>query len=358
MSCKSYTLVNSGSSVINFNYQRCDDALWEYQVELQPNERKKIWLLDNTFEISPYFSQSLVITEINNFPPSAPTPTPTLPVPTTTPTPTPTIAPTGTPVSTPTPTPTITPSSTPIPILLPNDVIFADNITKNIYRLTPSANTIQYLFQSINPSTILDITNTSNKIFINYDNGDVDEYSIISYPFSATYTTTYEFPSNIGVSLFALDNNFLLLGSDKIEKLNLSALTSTTLFSLPTDCVSVGSLLYYPTLDQYCINYYNTISGDDSISLFDSSGSTIASINLNLFTPPVFPDVDELLGIYTQDDMIYGVSYDMNIYEINFSSLSLLGPVQPINLESEKCVGTGVSVDFVSWTLPAPIFEY
>jgi len=351
MACKVYSLINSGTTTVNFNYQRCDDALWEYQIEIQPNETKKIWLLDGTFNISPFFSQNLVITESSDFPP-IPTPTPIPP------TATPTSTPTATPTETPTPTPTITPSPTPIPLLLPSDVIFADNITNSVYRYTSSANTIQYLFQVTNSNTILDITNTTDNIFINYDNGDIDEYSIIRYPFSATYTTTYSFPSNIGVSLFALDNNFLLIGSDTIDRLDLSALTATTLFSLSANCTSTGSLLYYPTLDEYCVNYYDTITGNDFISLFDNSGSTISTIDLSLFIPPLFPDADQILGMYTSNDTIYGISYDMNIYEINFSTLTLIGPVQPINLTSEKCIGTGVSVDYVSWIAPAPIFEY
>jgi hypothetical protein len=374
MACKFYSLFNSGTTEINFNYQRCEDALWEYQVELKPNENKKIWLLDGTFSIDSFFSKNLQYVEQTDFPPPppvtpsvTPTPNPTSPTPeptstpTTTPEPTPQPTPQPTPDATPTPTPTVTPSPTPIPVLLPNDIIFADNITNTIYGYTPSTNTIKSLFQVSNPNTILDIANTSNRIFINYDNGDIDEYSMVLNPFSVNYTTTYSFPSNIGVSLFALDNNFLLLGSDTIERLNLSALTSTTLFSLSgacENCTSTGSLLYYPDLDQYLINYYDTISQDIFISIFDNLGNIVSSIDLSLLAPNLYPEVDQILGVYTSDDIIYGISYNMNIYEINFSTLSLVGPVQPINFTSETCIGTGMSIDYVSWTLPAPIFEY
>ena len=37
MACSKYTLTNTGSTLVNFNYRRCDDALWQYQVELNPN---------------------------------------------------------------------------------------------------------------------------------------------------------------------------------------------------------------------------------------------------------------------------------------------------------------------------------
>ena len=46
MACSKYTLTNTGSTIVNFNYQRCDDAKWEYQVELTPNQTKNIWLLN------------------------------------------------------------------------------------------------------------------------------------------------------------------------------------------------------------------------------------------------------------------------------------------------------------------------
>lgn len=350
MSCKVYSLFNSGTTEIYFNYQRCDDNMLEYQIPLQPNETKKIWLLDGTFGIDPFFSNDLIILVAEDFPPIRPTPTPTP-----TPSNTPGLSPT------PTPTPSITPSATPIPFLLPNDVVFADNVTNNIYGYTPSANTIQYLFNLSNSNTILDIANTTDKIFINYDNGEIDEYSFVSYPFSASYSTTYNFSGSVGVSLFAIDNNFLLLGSDKIEKLNLSALTSSTLFTLSAaceNCTSTGTLLYYPTLDQYFINYFDTETDEHFVSLFDNSGNTISVIDLSLFIDPVFPNANQILGSFTSNDIIYGISYDMEIYEISFSTLTLLGPVQPINLTSEKCVGSGISIDSVSWTLPAPIFEY
>jgi len=362
MACKLYSLYNKGTIEIYFDYQKCDDNIWEYQVELKPNENKNIWLTNGTFNLSPSYFQDLEIVEITNFPPLPVTPTLT-PTPTTTPAespePTPTITPTFT--STPTVTPTVTPSTTPPPVLLPNDVLFVDNITNSIYGYTPITNTVKFLFQVENSNTILNIANTETRVFINYSNGDIDEYFMTLNPFSLTYSTTYSFPEDIGVSLFAIDNNFLLTGSNTINKLNLSASTSTTLFSLSgscENCISSGGLLYYPTLDQYLINYYDTTTGNNFVSIFDSTGSTISTINLSIFLPPLYPDTTEILGLYTSDDIIYGISFNMNIYEINFSDLTLLGPVQPINVTGETSVGTSMSIDFVSWTVPAPIFEY
>lgn len=88
MSCSKYYLTNTGTTIVTFNYQRCDDAMWEYQVELAPSESKTIWLLNNTYS-SPLFN-SIVQEDLGGFP-ITPTPTQSsTPQPTPTPTPTPT----------------------------------------------------------------------------------------------------------------------------------------------------------------------------------------------------------------------------------------------------------------------------
>lgn len=135
MACSKYTLTNTGSTTVNFNYQRCDDTLWQYQVELLPNQTKNIWLVNGTYSSAQLFQQSVVVVDEGAFPPAiSPTPTPTVtPTPSVTPTLTPTITvtasvtatitpttsvtPTLTPTSTetPTPTPTVTSTETPTP---------------------------------------------------------------------------------------------------------------------------------------------------------------------------------------------------------------------------------------------------
>jgi hypothetical protein len=108
MACSKYTLTNTGSSIVNFSYQRCDDAMWEYQVELNQGQTKTIWLLDSTYSTA--FSTSIVEVDLGIFPPVALSPTPTISV---TPSNTPTIS--VTPSNTPTLslTPSVTASSTP-----------------------------------------------------------------------------------------------------------------------------------------------------------------------------------------------------------------------------------------------------
>lgn len=100
MACSKYILVNSGSTTITFSYQRCDDALWQYQIELLSGETKNIWLLDGTF--SSAFQNQFILTNLGSFPFPDPSPTPT-PTPSETqtiPTPTPSLTPTNTPTPT------------------------------------------------------------------------------------------------------------------------------------------------------------------------------------------------------------------------------------------------------------------
>ena len=77
MACSKYTLTNTGSTIINFNYRRCDDSMWEYQVELNPNQTKNIWLINGTYSIAPIYQSNVVLTS-EVFPPVYPSPTPTL----------------------------------------------------------------------------------------------------------------------------------------------------------------------------------------------------------------------------------------------------------------------------------------
>ena len=110
MSCSKYTLTNTGSTIINFNYRRCDDSMWEYQIELNPNQTKNIWLIDGTYSIAPSYLSSVVLVDNGVFPPIVPTLTATQ---TQTPTPTQSQTPTTTPSQTPTQTSTATQTPTP-----------------------------------------------------------------------------------------------------------------------------------------------------------------------------------------------------------------------------------------------------
>ena len=110
MACSKYTLTNTGSTVVNFSYRRCDDSMWDYQVELLPSQVKNIWVINGTYTIAPSFRGSISLVDNGPFPPISATNTPT---PSNSPTPTPTVTPSVTPTNTPTPSTTATLTPTP-----------------------------------------------------------------------------------------------------------------------------------------------------------------------------------------------------------------------------------------------------
>ena len=71
MACSKYSLTNTGTTLTNFNYRRCDDTMWQYQVSLEPNQTKNIWLIDNSYSIAPLFEPSVVLVNDGVFPPVA-----------------------------------------------------------------------------------------------------------------------------------------------------------------------------------------------------------------------------------------------------------------------------------------------
>jgi hypothetical protein len=110
MACSKYILTNTGSTIVNFSYRRCDDSLWDYQVELTPNQTKNIWVVNGTYTVANAFKSSISLINEGAFPSTAVTPTPT---PSNSPTPSNTPSNTATPTNTPTPSNTATNTPTP-----------------------------------------------------------------------------------------------------------------------------------------------------------------------------------------------------------------------------------------------------
>ena len=139
MACSKYTLTNTGSTIVNFNYRRCDDSLWEYQVELNPGQTKNIWLLNGTFSIAPVYTTMISLINQGAFPPISETATPT-PTPTTTPTntPTPSVTATNTPTQSNTPTQTNTPTTTTTLTATPTNTETPTNTPTNTQTETPT----------------------------------------------------------------------------------------------------------------------------------------------------------------------------------------------------------------------------
>lgn len=142
MACSKYTLTNTGTTVINFNYRRCDDAMWQYQIELYPNETKNIWLMDDTFSIAPLFNTNIILTDEGVFPPVYATPTPT---------PTPSVTPSITPTQT--TTPSVTPTNTGTPPVTPTNTSTPTNTQTNTG--TPNATST--------PTATLELTPTATE---------------------------------------------------------------------------------------------------------------------------------------------------------------------------------------------------
>lgn len=69
MACSKYTLTNTGSTAVNFNYRRCDDSMWEYQVNLNPGQTKNIWLVNGTYDAAQFFDPSISLVNDGAFPP-------------------------------------------------------------------------------------------------------------------------------------------------------------------------------------------------------------------------------------------------------------------------------------------------
>jgi hypothetical protein len=68
MACSKYNLVNTGETLSYFTYRKCDDGAWQYQVKLEVDQSKNIWLLDNTY--SSAFSNQIQLTNLGAFTPN------------------------------------------------------------------------------------------------------------------------------------------------------------------------------------------------------------------------------------------------------------------------------------------------
>ena len=70
MACSKYTLTNTGSTSVNFTYRRCDDSMWEYQVQLDPAQTKNIWLINGTYTVAELFKSEISLVNDGAFPPT------------------------------------------------------------------------------------------------------------------------------------------------------------------------------------------------------------------------------------------------------------------------------------------------
>jgi len=294
-----------------------------------------------------------------------PSPTPTT-TPTTTPTPTNTETPTATPTNTPTntETPTATPTNTPTPtqpITFSGDSIMFVDSNKSIYKYDPNTNLITYLFDTNISGDVLDIATTTDKIFVNDNLGNIVEYNYTSSPFSAVSAQTYSFSGYVGSGMTAINNTTLLISSDDVYRINLTNSQVDLMFSLSAtcvDCITNGDILYNSTLDEYAMSYVNTGTSVNYATVFDASGNTLTTLNLQSFTGAQYTNLTNIRGLYVYNEQIYGMTYDLYLFNLQFSMLSVSGEIEPINKSTQKAVGCSSISSIPSWVQLPVYFEY
>jgi len=311
-----------------------------------------VYVYDFALDIQEIFLNLVAQSPRFSVTPPTPTPTPSI---------TPTVTPTITPTLTLTPTPTITPTPTTIPIFNSGDTMFIDSTDNSVYRYNPDTNLINYLFSVSTSGTSLNLGLTNNKIFVNDTLGNIYSYDYVKVPFSATLDTTYSFPSLVGSGMTAVDDNTLLIATNSVYRLNLSASTSELVFSLSGECPNCivnGDVLYDPITNQYALTYINTGTSVSYATLFDASGNTITELNLSGFTGSSFTDLNNIRGMFSYLGDVYGMTYDLFIYNLGFQVIYVSTEGEPSNKLSQKVSGASGIAGNTSWVNPPPYFIY
>ena len=227
--------------------------------------------------------------------------------------------------------------------------MFVDNASSKIYGYNPSTSAITYLFSATTIGSVTDIAATQNKIFLSNPDGlntKILTYSYTASPFNVVYETTTTFIGySNSVGMCAINNNFLILGyssSENIDRLDLSAVTGTTLFTLPASNFVTGDIVVNSGQTQYGITYSDTNDITFFAGLFDSSGTLQSSIDLG--------DIYDMLGIYAYNNKLWGVVQNMGIYYLNFTpTTSFNGPTQPVNYSGQSQGGSSNTTTQISW---------
>jgi hypothetical protein len=332
---------------VNFNYRRCDDSLWEYQVELNPNQTKNIWLIDNTYSIAPSFRSSVVLVNLGVFPAVSATPTQTptqsttpTQTPTQTQTPTNTSTPTQTSTNTPTPTNTGTPTQTPTSTVTSTSTPTPTNTQTSTS--TPTPTNTETPTQT--PTNTASPTNTPT-------NTASPTQTISYYSYSLGYGATIQescndsnSPSNyygavsggIGpnVGEFLYDDTLLSTPasngyySNGISWFLITGGLGEITSSDPNGCVGVITLTPTPTLTQTPTNT-TTQSPTPSVTASNTPTPTTTPTNTptaNRFPFTVYPGstYDAACGQYNSTVVIYGDSslFDNNTVFYN----NIVGP--------------------------------
>jgi len=300
MACSKYILTNTGTTIVTFNYQRCDDALWEYQVELLPSETKSIWLLNNTYSTA--FSQYIVLVNLGTFPFTSLTPTPSItasatltPTPTKTPTGTPTNTPTntGTPTNTPTGTATNTPTQTPTPTNTPTNT---QTPTKTS---TPTPTSVRFSFL-VNSGSTENEACASGTTYTIWGNAPLFDNCTQFYPESFG-------PSTMLAGFYASSSIVTEIDSDGLQ---VGAFSSCSVVPTPTPTVTTTSTpTVTPTMTQtptqtfawYTYSLGTGATANDACTAFSVSPQTIYGTVAGGVGPNVGEYLYETAGIPLTD---------------------------------------------------------
>jgi hypothetical protein len=69
MSCGNFRITNTSNKVIYYNYQRCDNSVFEYQNQLSPGKSKVFFAVNGTLNYSSYYENLIEIQDLGEFPP-------------------------------------------------------------------------------------------------------------------------------------------------------------------------------------------------------------------------------------------------------------------------------------------------
>jgi hypothetical protein len=346
MACSKYTLTNTGSTIVNFSYRRCDDSLWDYQVELSPNQTKNIWVIDGTYTVAPSFKSVLSLIDNGPFPPIAATNTPTpsnSPTPTNTPTPsvtatntpTPSVTATNTGTPTPTPTNTETQTQTPTPTntQTPTQTSTPTNTqtpTQTLTQTPTSTGTpIPTSTPTVTPTSPLQSFSVFSGISTNdaCENGD----AVTIYAFNPSFdqnTQFYDDPSGVvvndmagfysdGTSVTELDNIGIQVGSFTL----CSALATPTPTVTPTSTntpTPTNTPSPTPTFGYYTYSLGTGATANDACVDFSGAPNTIygtvsggvgPNVGEFLYTTPGNPPTNPVPnGFYSNGTAVFQVT--------------------------------------------------
>ena len=287
--------------------------------------------------------------------------------PSATPTNTPTNTVTATVTSTVTPTPTSTPDclNCSSVLYIQDESNFPTYInTIGYYDFT--ANTISTLITMTGGTSYYqDIAATDNVIYLAYtENNDLNvrTFNFNKCPWSASTETDYVFTgfTDNPTGMAAIDDTKFITAGNSVYSGDTSTLTITKIFDLPTNCITMGDILYIPSTNEYLITYiFSNIIGDEYYAaIFDSSGNitTCNSVERKIdLCPPPYTGIclPTIFGLYQYNGTFYGMAYDMTSYVLDFDNLTVYSAATPSNVGITSILGAA-SFESCVTSVPCP----